>query len=234
MFEKTSHLDNKLYFQHACIPGIAFDDFLQEQVLFLDSHPWEICVVHIRYDNIPEACRKPTQEELRACFNQACNRANGLPPLRWGGPELLQRSIASLRQAGTRLIVLQEADKYDSYTHEAYATLSAESILKQFESMTTEGQTGPGAGDLTILQCQATSQSIKEVLVHSVLASNTATSCLTSTKADLDRQTLPWLRLNLNQRLKADGKLCVVLNDFIDGATTETGVELSRERLSWA
>lgn len=232
LFERTPHLENKLYFQHACIPGIAFDNFLEEQVGFLDSHPTETCVVHIRHDNIPSECRLPTDDELDKIFTDACAAAV-TAPLKWGGSELLQQSIASLRESGTRLIVLRNADKYDSWTSQAYATLTADPILKQFESMTTEGQSGTKSGDLTVLQCQATSQSIKEVLVYSVLTSNAATSCLTSTKANLDRQTLPWLRTNMNQRLRAEGKLCVILNDFIDGATTETGVEISKERLSW-
>ncbi|KAK5123768.1 hypothetical protein LTR85_002404 [Meristemomyces frigidus] len=232
LFERPSKLENKLYFQHACIPGMAFDNFLEEQVSFLDSHPTEICVVHIRHDNIPSECRLPTDDELDSIFDQSCAGATSAP-LKWGGSELLQQRISALRESGSRLIVLRNADKYDSWTSEAYATLTADPILKRFETMTTEGQSRPESGDLTILQCQATSQSIKEVLVYSVLTSNAATSCLTSTKADLDRQTLPWVRTNLNQRLKAEGKLCVLLNDFIDGATTETGVEVSRERLSW-
>lgn len=232
LFERTSHLENKLYFQHACIPGMAFDNFLEEQVTFLDNHPTEICVIHIRHDNIPKECRLPTEEELAIMFNNACGAAKNAP-LSWGGRELFSQSISALRETGKRLIVLRNAEKYDSWTAEAYATLHVDPILKRFEAMTTDGQQLESSGDLTILQCQATSQSIKEVLVYSILTSNAASSCLTSTKADLDRQTLPWLKANMNQRLRADGKLCVILNDFIDSATTETGMELSKERLSW-
>ncbi|KAK4910683.1 hypothetical protein LTR66_017412 [Elasticomyces elasticus] len=121
------------------------------------------------------------------------------------------------------------ASKYDSWTAPAYATLHSEPIISRFESMTSEGQL---ATDLTILQCQATSQSIKEVLVYSVLASNAATSCLTSTKAMGDMRILPWIRENANKRLKAE-RTVVVMNDFIDGATCDTCVEMSRERFSW-
>ena len=61
------------------------------------------------------------------------------------------------------MIVVIMADKYDSWTAEAYATLKADPILARFESMNTEGQEST---DITVLQCQATSQSIKEVLVY--------------------------------------------------------------------
>lgn len=119
------------------------------------------------------------------------------------------------------------ADKYDSWTAEAYATLKPDPILARFEAMTTEGQ---NASDITVLQCQATSQSIKEVLVYSVLSANAASSCLTSTKGALDMVTLPWIRANAVERLGAE-RLIVVMNDFIDGATTDTTIELSRRRL---
>ena len=120
------------------------------------------------------------------------------------------------------------AEKYDSWTAEAYATLTANPILARFEAMDTSGQEGT---DLTVLQCQATSQSIKEVLVYSVVSANAATSCLTSTKGALDMKTLPWIRENALERLKAE-KTIVIMNDFIDGATCDTSIELSRRRLA--
>lgn len=121
-----------------------------------------------------------------------------------------------------------QVDKYDSWTADAYRTLTVDPILERFESMNTEGQDGT---DLTILQCQATSQSIKEVLVYSVLASNADTSCLTSTKAALDMKTLPWIKENALDRLKAE-KTIVLMNDFMDGATTDTMLDLNRRRLA--
>lgn len=227
MFEGISHLENKYYFQHACIPGIAFDEFLEDQVEFLDAHPNEIITIHIRFDNIVSGCQKPTNDEIAEIFNEACSKAKNAP-LKWGGRECFSQPIDELRKGGTRIILVILAEKYDSWTAEAYATLHTESIIARFESMSTEGQEST---DLTILQCQATSQSIKEVLLYSVLASNAATSCLTSTKAMGDMRTLPWLRKNVNKRLTAE-KTIVVMNDFIDGATCDTCIELSRERLA--
>lgn len=226
LFQDVSPIQNEPHFQHACIPGLAFDEFLDQQVHFLDTHPAEIVTIHIRWDNIVSECRKPTVAEIEAYLNTACSKASRT--LTWGGSECFSQPIDALRKAAKRLIVLIEASKYDSWTATAYATLRAEPILAQFESMTTAGQQST---DLTILQCQATSQSIKEVLVYSVMASSASTSCLTATKGALDRETLPWIRENVVERLQAE-RLVVVMNDFIDGATTDMAVELSRRRLA--
>lgn len=226
MFQKVSKLPNKFYFQHACIPGLAFDDFLNAQVDFLDANPTEIVTIHIRYDNIVKECKKPTEEEIHQALDTACARAqNG--KLTWGHRECFTTPIDTLRSTGQRLIVVIMADKYDSWTATAYATLKADPILARFESMNTAGQEST---DITVLQCQATSQSIKEVLVYSILSANATSSCLTSTKGALDMQTLPWIRANALDRLQAD-KTLVILNDFLDGATTDTSIELSRRRL---
>lgn len=75
MFQKVSKLPNKFYFQHACIPGLAFDDFLDSQVEFLDANPTEIVTIHIRYDNIVKECKKPTDEEIHQALDSACARA---------------------------------------------------------------------------------------------------------------------------------------------------------------
>ena len=171
-------------------------------------------------------CRKPTDEELHQALSSACAKAQNCT-LTWGHRECFSKPIDTLRSTGQRLIVVIMADKYDSWTAAAYATLQADPILARFESMTTAGQEST---DITVLQCQATSQSIKEVLIYSVVSANAATSCLTSTKAMLDMQTLPWIRANALDRLRAD-KIIVIMNDFIDGATTDTSIELSRKRL---
>ncbi|KAF9080043.1 hypothetical protein BGX23_002750 [Mortierella sp. AD031] len=226
IIRKVSSLPDKYYFQHSCIPGLAFDEFLSQQIAFLDEHPTEFVVVHIRWDGVVSKCERPSQQIIEEMLNEACGQATQ-HPLTWGGRECFSQPIDSLRQSGTRFICVIDADKYDSWTSKAYATLTPEPILERFESMNTEGQEST---DLTILQCQATSQSIKEVLVYSVLSAHAATSCLTSTKAHLDSQTLPWIRKNALERLQAD-RTIVVMNDFIDGATTDTSIELSRRRL---
>jgi hypothetical protein len=215
------------YFQHACIPGLAFEDFLSQIVTFLDENPLEHVVVHIRWDNIVAACKKPTPEELDEAFNLAVSKATRAP-IQWGDASLFRESIASLRASGHRIIRVIEAEKYDSWTAKAYATIHHDSIIAQFESMHTDGQE---ATDITVLQCQATSQSIKEVFVHCVLRANADNSSLMSTKADLDRYTLPWIRDNALNRLQAD-RLLVLMNDFLEGATTDVVIELNKQRFA--
>lgn len=226
LFQDVPMLQHKTTFQHACIPGLGFEEFLNQQVEFLDANPGEIVVHHLRWDNVVSECRRPTNDEITGFFDEACATAKNAP-IRWGGSECFRQPIDALRKSGTRIIVVIDAEKYDSWTAEAYATLHADPIIARFESMTTEGQEN---SDITVLQCQATSQSIKEVLIYSVLAANADTSCLTSTKAALDRITLPWIREHALDRLKAERTL-VVMNDFLDGATTDVVLELSRKRL---
>lgn len=226
LFQKVSKLPDKFYFQHACIPGLAFDEFLASQVQFLDANPTEVVTIHIRYDNIVKECTKPTEEEIHQALNSACAKAHNAE-LSWGQRECFSKPIDTLRATSQRLIVVIMAEKYDSWTAAAYATLKADPIIARFESMNTAGQEST---DITVLQCQATSQSIKEVLVYSVLSANAASSCLTSTKGALDMQTLPWIRANALDRLQAEVTI-VIMNDFIDGATTNTSIELSRRRL---
>ncbi|MCJ1473665.1 hypothetical protein MMC13_002316 [Lambiella insularis] len=180
LFTVISQLEDKPYFQHACIPGLAYDVFLDQIVAFLDTYVAEIVTVHIRCDNIVSECRLPTLTELDELMATALAKSTSAGHLKCGDISCFSESIDNLRTSGQRLICIVETPKYDSWTAAAYATLSPEPILKRFESMTTEGQEG---FPLTVLQCQATSQSIKEVLVYSVFAANAATSCLSETKA---------------------------------------------------
>jgi hypothetical protein len=225
-FQEISGLEDKLYFQHACIPGLAYDVFLDQVVSFLTTHTAEIITIHIRRDGIVGECKKPDQQELDEYMARALAKSNG--HLRCGPESCFTEPIDVLRNSGQRLICIVEGAKYDSWTAQAYATLSAAPILGRFESMNTEGQE---AYPLTVLQCQATSQSIKEVCVYSVFAANAATSCLSETKAMLDQQTLPWIKDNVLERLRAE-KPIVVMNDFIDGATVDVAIGLSKARLS--
>ena len=173
MFQKVSKLPNRYYFQHTCIPGLAFDEFLADQVMFLDQHPTVIVVIHTRNDNVVEESKKPTEEEIYQHLDAACSEAQN-QPLTWGRRECFSKPIDSLRSTGQRIIVVIMADKYDSWTSEAYATLKVDPILARFESMTTEGQLST---NITVLQCQATSQSIKEVLVYRHVISIRPTKC---------------------------------------------------------
>lgn len=52
-----------------------------------------------------------------------------------------------------------------------------------------------------------------------------------STKANFDTQTLPWIISNALPNLQAKQNI-MIMNDFIDGATTYTAYQLSRSRFA--
>ena len=207
---------------------MATDDFLDDIIAFLDAQKDECVVIHFRNDGIAADCKQPNPNEIDAMVGNACVSSKG--GLQWGRADLLQQSIAQLRSANTRLICLNMSTKYDSYDDKAYATLKADPIIARFEGMSTSRQEGT---DLTILQCQATATRIPQVVLYSVLTTDAATSCLTATKALLDLKTLPWIRDNALGRLQADNPI-VIMNDFVDGATVDTAVSMSKTRLELA
>ena len=225
LLDLTHPLPDKLYFHHACIPGMEFELFLSELVTFLDANPTEIVTVHLRWDGIPAQCRRPSPEELHSLISTALSQS--ITRLRRGDATCFKQPISALRASRYRLICLTMAPKYDSYTNAAYGTLDPAPILDRFESMTTDGQV---PYPLTVLQCQATASRIKEVLAYSVLASNAATSCVMETKARCDVKTLRWIEENAFERLRAERNV-IVMNDFLEGGTVDVGVELSRRRL---
>jgi hypothetical protein len=83
---------------------------------------------------------------------------------------------------------------------------------------------------LTLLQCQATATNLKDVVAYSVVTANVSNSCLLATKPICDQKTLPWIRDKALAVLTAS-QLVVLMNDFMDGATVDTAIDLSRKRL---
>ncbi len=63
------------------------------------------------------------------------------------------------------------------------------------------------------------------------MAANGSTSPLMSTKAKFDISTLPWIQANALKNLTAKQNL-IIMNDFIDGATTYTAYQLSQARFA--
>lgn len=43
LFQDISLLEDKIYFQHACVPGLAYDGFLEQTSSFLETHSAENC-----------------------------------------------------------------------------------------------------------------------------------------------------------------------------------------------
>ena len=221
-----TELPDKLYFMHGPIPGMLYDDFLHQVVPFLQANPAEIVVIHLRWDGVPKECAHPSDQELSDALNGALAPTNGT--IHAGNlDDLLNGTIDGLRQQGRRLIVLPPTNCYSTYTDGGYATLNGDSIIAEFERLSPQAVAGH---PFTNIQCQATASNIKDVVINSVLDSNTSNSCLLATKGICDNKTLRWIRDHAMQKLPPD-HLTVVMNDFFDGATADVAIGLSRQRL---
>lgn len=220
-------LPDRLYFQHAAIPGMDYGAFLQGVVAFLLSHPNEIVVVQLRWDGVPAECARPSDEEQRQYLDEALRGANGQIVI--GSLEDMHRStIGQLRRDKKRLIVMVQVDSLSTYTDEGNATLTGDSIVAAFPRMLTpENQRGKA---FINIQCQATATNIPGAVVMSVLEAGTTTSCILAAKAISDSKTLPWCRDNVLQTCGTD-LMVALMNDFLDGATADVAVQLSRQRL---
>ena len=226
-FLPFSPLPNKLYFQHGPIPGMAYDEFLQGVVMFLVGHSSEIVVVQLRDDGVPAECARPTSTELQDEVNAALTFAAG--SIVCGTlDDIRTNTISQLRCQRKRLIIFGATDSYGSYTDAAYATLNGDSIVAEFQNLSTERQSSK---PFTVIQCQATPTNVKGVIAYSVVAANASTSPMLATKPVCDSKTLPWIREHLLEHLKAE-QFIALMNDFIDGATADVAVSLSQQRLS--
>ncbi|KAK4116102.1 PLC-like phosphodiesterase [Canariomyces notabilis] len=223
----TGALPDRLYFQHAAIPGMAYDAFLREVITFLREHPTEIVVVQLRWDGVVEDCKRPSDDEKREYLETALREGNG--EIVAGNLDDMKRmSIAELRRERKRLIMLDMVDSLSTYTDEGNATLNGDSIVEAFPRvLTPDNQRGKA---FVNIQCQATASNIPRAVVISVLEAGVTTSCLLATKGICDSKTLPWCRDNVLRTCELD-QLVVMMNDWIDGATADVAVQLSRQRL---
>ncbi|KAL2193681.1 PLC-like phosphodiesterase [Corynascus similis CBS 632.67] len=220
-------LPDRLYFQHAAIPGMAYDAFLAGVVTFLRAHPAEIVVVQLRWDGVVDACAKPSREEKKQYLDDALKLAKG-EIVAGNLQDMKKLTIGQLRQQRKRLIMLDSVDSLSTYTDEGNATLTGDSILQALPRvLTKENQRGKA---FINIQCQATASNITKAVIYSVLEAGATTSCLLATKGLCDHKTLPWCRDNVMRTCEPD-QLVVLMNDFIDGATADVAVQLSKQRL---
>jgi hypothetical protein len=226
LFGRTSGLRDTHYFTHAFLPGLAFDTFLSEVARFLEENQNKIVVTHLRRDGVVKDCTSPTVVKTEAYLDAACSSASNT--LGWTNRSGLYKSIDTLRQSNSRIVLLNNDSQYSSYNDAANATVVPDPIIRASNGMSTKQQ---ATADVTILQCQATATNIKEVVAYSVLSSNASNSPLVATKAICDQQTLPWCWKNVIKKLGVV-KTVVIMNDFFDGGTADTAIRLSAERLA--
>jgi hypothetical protein len=223
-----SPLPDKLYFQHGPIPGMAYDQFLVDLVLFLAAHPTEIAVLHVRWDGVPAECARPSDVELQSYLDAALVMSTGA--VKAGNLDDLKNStIRELREQKKRLLyIISAGDVLSTYDDNANATTDGQSILSAFDRiLNTQNQSGKS---MTVAQCQATVTNIKDVIYYSVAKADASTMALMSTKSICDHLLLPWAKQNIAQRCRKD-QLMVLMDDFIDGALTDVAIDLTRQRL---
>lgn len=223
---RLSSLTEKYYYVHAVIPGLAFDAFLDSAVEFLDANRGEIVVVHLRSDGILDQCTKIDNASADEVVSEVISRRNSSIQVATED-EFKSSTIAHLRSGNKRLVIVKEASQYSSYDDMANATLNGDPIIQRFEGMRSENQAN---NTFTVLQCQATATNISEIIAYSATASNAATSVLMATKAICDTKTLRWIKQNAASRLDSKKSL-VIMNDWLDGATCDVAIELSKQRL---
>jgi hypothetical protein len=215
------------YFIHSIIPGLGYDGFLDQVLTFLNAHPQEIAVVQLRSDGIlTKVVELPSAADKNQILNAALGRHSGLSAGTLN--DLKTQTVKQLRDAGKRLIILDNANQYSSYDDASYATLTGESILAALERMTSAAQ---ASHDFTLLQRQATATNLKDPLIYSILTSNASTSILMSSKAFCDTKTQPFLHDTVLNQLTVDQSV-MLMNDWFDGATADVAVAMSISRLS--
>lgn len=77
ILKDISHVEDKLYFPHACVPGLAYDVFLEQAVTFPETHSAGIVTVHIRWDGVAGECQQPAFQGLDAAMSEVIPRCNG-------------------------------------------------------------------------------------------------------------------------------------------------------------
>ena len=222
-------LKDKLFFMHGPIPGMPYEDFLNDCVKFLVHNPGEILVVHLRWDGVPSECARPTADDLSRAMTSALKDTQG--GLQTGTlQDMTTCTIDKLRTQRKRLLLLQNVDNYSIYSDQGNATLTGESIITQFNNMSPAQQDGKA---FTNIQCQATATNLGVKIWFSALAATASNSWLLATKAICDSKTMPWVRGNALQKLTRD-QLIVVMDDFVDGGLCDVARDLSLQRLTKA
>lgn len=218
-------LPDALYFMHGPIPGMMYKEFLHNVVEWLKAHPGEIVICQLRWDGVPPDCARPTDQEKQDAVNEALKDSG----LNIGNfDDVRNVNVQDLRSQGKRLIIVENLNVYSTYDDKAYATLNGDTILQQFQALSSDGQR---SHDMSNIQCQATATNITDVVIQSVLDSNTSNSCLLATKAICDNKLLPWVRDNALSKLTEPEGLIVVMNDFFEGGTADVAISMAKTRL---
>ena len=207
-----------LYHQHNFLPGMAFSDFLNQIIDWMEIHTGEIVVINLNFSEFYNNQMKPTPEVLE----KEINNAIGNKEIVTGDIQDVKLSYSKLIAAKKRLLFfndgaaingIKDAHKYDSYSSSAYTSLKPEPILDALNGMQF---TPPDDKQYTVLQLQGYASKVKSLWPKvSSLTSNNS-SPLLMTKAYFDSETYPWASSKLSSFNRAFP--LVILNNFVDPA----------------
>lgn len=227
---------DKIFHQHAFIPGYPYCDFLCDILNWLAVHPAEIVVVSLNFQGFEESSMKPSSDDLMGLVSAAQSYTNTLN-ITIGDKTDLSVIIRQLLDENKRLIFLNQigassdASKYDSY-NDNYATTDVNKILTILDNMNRSQQEGK---DYTVLQLQGTATADPIACSTSIIDaigpfSSDAMSPLMSTKAAFDYSTYPWLMNNVPEKFSPN-VLLVFLNDFVDNALVKHSIDITLKRI---
>ena len=226
MYSALKAISGQLYHQHAVIPGYSYASFLSDVMNWLAANPGEIVVVDVNNQGFLDSETMTPAPEVLAGYLSTAQQNSAYKGV-IGSEADLGRSYNQLVSTNTRLIFVQDGDKYDSYNKPGYSTTSPSTIVAQLAATSSGGQAGK---QFTVLQMQATSTNLDDVVRASAFTLSDASSPLMATKASIDAATNPWLQQNVNQKFVND-QLVVFLNDFVDNCMVSSAINVSRQRL---
>lgn len=157
----------------------------------------------------------------------------------------LDRTIGELIESNTRFIVVDKIhseasyDRFDSYDHVAYNTMTPNTIIAMLEKTNVEAAAYASEGRETvgavpkkgsIYQCQSTPTATISADVKASLTYSDSSSLLTYMKPIMDRMVYPFI--DATDFTKDQGNV-IFLTDFVDGVIVEKALTVSRKRAGW-
>ncbi|KAM0791848.1 hypothetical protein ACM66B_004105 [Microbotryomycetes sp. NB124-2] len=242
----------KLYHQHAIVPGCTYESFLTSVLNFLATHPKEIVVVELKDDGFAIKSDRyhedklvvytmvPTEEELAQDMQRAreATTAPGARDIVVGDASDMAKSIGEIIGSNRRLLLIdrvhhpEQWQRNDSYDHVAYNTDEPAPIIAALEKTLAESskpepaQAEGKAPRGCIYQLQGTPTSDLMDDLKASLTYSDSSSLLTYIKPKMDRVTYPWLATH---DFHEPGNI-VLLQDFVEGVLVEHAIDISRRR----
>ena len=216
-----------LFHQHNVIPGMRFEDFLNDVVSWLSKHTEEIVVVSLGFAGFFDDSMKPVADTLKAMIRSALNGTSIIT----GSISDASKNYNDLISENRRLLFFNNgvgfnnAEKSDSYSDKAYSTLLVEPIIAALNDMPTKP---PVEDSYTVLQFQGTASAVDALWPSLAMFGTNDTSPLLMTKAKFDQKTYTWARANLGNF--SPSAPVVILNDFVDPVMSHIAQEATLVR----